>query len=70
MEGETIAIYCGRIGCKSSDLEGMICDTFRSSTCQVTVVCLLPTVAFATQGLYELITNVDEWDLRSLTNFW
>ncbi len=60
VEDGAIAIYCGKIGCKLSDLKGLICDTFRLSTCQVNVICLLPTVAFAMQGLYGLITNRDE----------
>jgi hypothetical protein len=57
MDNEAVAIYYGKIGCKLSDLEGVVCDTFRSSTCRVTIICLLPTVAFTTQGSYELITN-------------
>jgi hypothetical protein len=62
VDDEVIAIYCGKISCKFSDLEwfdGLICDTFRSSTCQV-IIFLLLTVAFVIQGLYGLITNRDE----------
>jgi hypothetical protein len=56
VDNKAVAIYCGKIGCKLRDLEGFDLWYIQVFHMPGDRHCFLPTVAFATQGLYRLIT--------------